>query len=126
MLMVNMSIFINIVFRIFEEKEETMALSTIGNITYLNQNAQLGSIQQANQMQKVDFMLNANMQEFVDRLKAVQEVSPAPQIEAIDPDDKRDKQQSFEQEQNAQSESPSEESVSEEVFSSTHLLDIRA
>lgn len=103
-----------------------MALSTIGNITYLNQNAQLGSIQQANQMQKVDFMLNANMQEFVDRLKAVQEVSPAPQIEAIDPDDKRDKQQAFEQEQNAQSESSSEESVSEEVFPSTHLLDIRA
>nr|QGT50248.1 hypothetical protein Helico6505_0800 [uncultured Helicobacter sp.] len=103
-----------------------MALSTIGNITYLNQNAQLGSIQQANQMQKVDFMLNANMQEFVDRLKAVQEVSPAPQIEAIDPDDKRDKQQSFEQEQNAQSESSSEESAPEEVFSSTHLLDIRA
>lgn len=105
-----------------------MALSTIGNITYLNQNAQLGSIQHANQMQKVDFMLNANMQEFVDRLKAVQEVSPAPQIEAIDPDDKQGKQQAFEQEQDtAQSENTSEESVTEEeTFSSTRLLDIRA
>lgn len=109
-----------------------MALSPIGNVTYINQNSQLGSIQHANSMQKVDFALNANMQEFVDKLKAVQEVSPAPQVQATDPDSEQAKKRGFaqkdgqEQEQNDEPLAVIEE---EEVVcqeESHHLLDIRA
>lgn len=111
------------------KKEKVMALSPIGNITYINQNSQLGSIQHANNMQKVDFVLNANMQEFVDKLKDVQEVSPTPQTEAINPDSQ----------QNAREDSPEDSKkehktteflLEEEELASykdeVSLLDVRA
>ncbi|CAM3427001.1 hypothetical protein [Helicobacter labetoulli] len=109
-----------------------MALTPIGNVTYINQNSQVGSMQHANAMQKVDFALNANMQEFVDKLKAVQEVAPAQETKAIDPDDKQEKKN--EQEAHNDSAQPSEEEslavVEDEsiacVSDEVHLLDIRA
>ena len=105
-----------------------MAISPIGNITYVNQNSQLGSLQLANNMQKVDFMLNANMQEYVDKLKAVQEVSPAPQTEAINPDTEQQKKQEFQESEseNSQEQENAEVLQEEIVLPSTHLLDIRA
>ncbi len=114
-------------------KEETMAVSPIGNVTYINQNSQVGSIQYANNMQKVDVALHANMQEFVDKLKAVQEVSPTPQTEAINPDDKQDKKREFEEkekkkEQDSQNaiESFIEDETPTCATEPTHLLDIKA
>ncbi len=110
-----------------------MALSPIGNVTYINQNSQLGSIQHANNMQKVDFALNANMQEFVDKLKAVQEVSPAPQVEAVDPEKDESKKREFEEKQKEKeqdSQNTAESFVEDEtpIYSAdnTHLLDIKA
>lgn len=114
-----------------------MALSPIGNVTYINQNSQLGSIQHANSMQKVDFALNANMQEFVDKLKAVQEVAPAPQVQATDPDSEQAKKRGFaheedkkEDEENGQEQGNELRAVVEEDVvcqeESHHLLDIRA
>ena len=117
---------------ISKTKVEDMALTPIGNVTYINQNSQVGSMQHANAMQKVDFALNANMQEFVDKLKAVQEVAPAQETKAIDPDDKQEKKN--EQEAHKDSAQPSEEEslavVEDEsiacVSDEVHLLDIRA
>lgn len=113
-----------------------MALSPIGNVTYINQNSQLGSIQHANSMQKVDFALNANMQEFVDKLKAVQEVSPAPQVQATDPDSEQAKKRGFAHEEDKKEDEDKQEQgdellavVEEDVMcqeESHHLLDIRA
>ncbi|MCX2717091.1 hypothetical protein OQH61_05005 [Helicobacter sp. MIT 21-1697] len=109
-----------------------MAVSPIGNVTYINQNSQLGSIQYANNMQKVDFALHANMQEFVDKLKAVQEVSPTPQTEAINPDDKQEKKRNFKEKQDEQEQDSRNilESGEEETLActteQTHLLDIKA
>ena len=113
-----------------------MALGPIGNVTYINQNSQVGSMQHANAMQKVDFALNANMQEFVDKLKTVQEVAPAQETKAIDPDDKGNKKN--EQESHKDSESAkeneslavAEDNMADEsitcVSDEVHLLDIRA
>lgn len=105
-----------------------MALSTIGNVTYINQNSQLGSIQHANNMQKVDFALHANMQEFVDKLKTVQEVSPTPQTKEVDPDGKRENGQDFEQnkEQDRQDSDKEYSSKENTHIDTTHLLDIKA
>lgn len=115
-----------------------MALSPIGNVTFINQNSQLGSVQHANNMQKVDFMLHANMQEFVDKLKAVQEVSPAPETRPIDPDDKQEKKrESQEQEdENSKEEQLNTQGEQESIASTdsiscieneeVHLLDVRA
>ena len=108
-----------------------MALSPIGNVTYINQNSQLGSIQYANNMQKVDIALNANMQEFVDKLKAVQEVSPTPQVEAVDPEKDESKKREFEEREKGQDPQNAIESFIEDETPTcstepTHLLDIKA
>lgn len=116
-----------------------MALSPIGNVTFINQNSQLGSVQHANNMQKVDFMLSANMQEFTDKLKAVQEVAPAPETHAIDPDDKQEKKREQEGREDSKNAKDSEmagdsmEEASKEQGAiacvgdeEVHLLDVRA
>ena len=106
-----------------------MALSPIGNVTYINQNSQLGSIQHANNMHKADFTLATNMQNFVDKMKAVQEVSPAPQVEAIDPEKDENKKRDFQEKQKKQQEQEKTEYVVEDedfIPDKTHLLDIRA
>lgn len=115
-----------------------MALTPIGNVTYINQNSQLGSIQHANATHRADVALNANMQEFVDKLKAVQEVSPAPEIHAIDPDDKQEKKRDFEEEQQEDKQKEEEQNHEAEAIieadeydivcakENAHLLDIRA
>lgn len=120
-----------------------MALSPIGNVTFINQNSQLGSVQHANNMQKVDFMLSANMQEFTDKLKAVQEVSPAPETRAIDPDDKQEKKREQEGREDSENTKDSKEAKDFEMAEDSldeaskeaiacvgdeevHLLDVRA
>lgn len=107
-----------------------MALSPIGNVTYINQNSQVGSMQHANAMQKVDFALNANMQEFVDKLKAVQEVAPAEETKAIDPDDKQEKKNEQESHKDSIKDGEDLAVVEDEsiacVGDEMHLLDIRA
>lgn len=105
-----------------------MALSPIGNVTYINQNSQVSAIQHANSMHKVDFALNANMQEFVDKLKAIQEVSPPPKVQANVLDSGQEKKREF-----AQSKKDNQEEIIAEVEEevvcaeeSQHILDIRA
>lgn len=105
-----------------------MALSPIGNVTYVNQNSQVSAVQHANSMQKVDFALNANMQEFVDKLKAIQEVSPTPQVQANDLDSGQEKKRQSAQNQKKEKKELIGEIEDEVVCmeESHHILDIRA
>lgn len=92
-----------------------MAITPIGNVTYVNQNSQVGSLHHANNMQKVDFMLNANMQDFVDKLKAIQEVNKAPETSAINPDrDSNNKQEQEEKQESKQNTQSIDAEVAEE------------
>ena len=61
-----------------------MAISTIGNITYINQNMQTTSAAYANAAQRGDII----PQEFEDKLKEIQEVRPTETDMKINKDSK--------------------------------------
>lgn len=97
-----------------------MAISPIGNITYINQNTQLNSVQQANAVARGD-MGDAIAKEFQDKLKDIAEVRPTEDSQSINPDKKGNG--GFEQEQNKKKNSEKED---KKVLSpSNHILDIK-
>lgn len=53
-----------------------MAVSPIGNVTFINQNAQVGSVQQANAQVKLDFQAMVNLQSMQEEQDEIQEVRP--------------------------------------------------
>ena len=53
-----------------------MAVSPISNVNFINQNSQVGSIQQANNEVKLDFQAMISLQEMQDKENEVQEVRP--------------------------------------------------
>ena len=53
-----------------------MAVSPISNVNFINQNSQVGSIQQANNQVKLDFQAMISLQEMQDKENEVQEVRP--------------------------------------------------
>ncbi|WP_297810552.1 hypothetical protein [uncultured Helicobacter sp.] len=53
-----------------------MAVSPIGNITHIHQNAQVGSVQHANTQTKLDFQAMVNLQEMQDKQEEIKEVRP--------------------------------------------------
>lgn len=97
-----------------------MAISPIGNITYINQNTQLNSVQQANAVARGD-MADVISKEFQDKLKDIQEVRPTEDSQSINPDKKGDG--SFEQEKKEKKNLKKE--AKEENPPSTHILDIK-
>lgn len=99
-----------------------MAISTIGNLTYINQNAQVSANTQASTQHRADIANLANMQDFQDKLDDIQEVRKLEENEAISPD-----AQHKNQEQEQQQGKPKEEEEEEQkVLSAQHILDIRA
>lgn len=101
-----------------------MAISPIGNITYINQNMQATSATHANAMQRGDMI----PQEFEDKLKEIQEVRPTETGNKIDKDTKGNGQwEEGEQEERE----PSEQKESNPLDSSlnsgegAHLLNIK-
>lgn len=101
-----------------------MAISPIGNITYINQNMQATSATHANAMQRGDMI----PQEFEDKLKEIQEVRPTETGNKIDKDTKGNGQwEEGEQEERE----PSEQEESSPLDSSpnsdesAHLLNIK-
>lgn len=101
-----------------------MAISPIGNITYINQNMQATSATHANAMQRGDII----PQEFEDKLKEIQEVRPTETGNKIDKDTKGNGQwEEGEQEERE----PSEQEESNPLDSSlnsdegAHLLNIK-
>ncbi len=100
-----------------------MAISTIGNITYINQNMQTTSTQHANATQRSDFI----PQEFEDKLKEIEEVRPTEQNQKVDKDSKN--KQEFEQESKKNpKQNPAQEQNTESSDngdSSAYLLNIK-
>ncbi|PAF47576.1 hypothetical protein BKH46_03900 [Helicobacter sp. 12S02634-8] len=102
-----------------------MAISPVGNVTYINQNAQASSIQQANAITRSD-MTHIINQEFQDKLKDIQEVRPTPNAHAIDADAKdKEKSPQHHQNPNSSAQDPKEESSQSHPAQSQHLLDIK-
>lgn len=101
-----------------------MAVSTIGNITYINQNMQTTSANHANATQRGDFI----PQEFENKLKEIAEVRPTETLQKTDEDGKNAKQEA--QEQNKRNEESSTQSNSQTKkntqtrYKSSALLDI--
>ena len=63
-----------------------MAVSPISNVNYINQNSQVGSVQQANAQVKLDFQTMVNLQEMQDRQEEIQEVRPTEETLKTDED----------------------------------------
>ncbi len=97
-----------------------MAISPIGNLTYINQNTQ-ASLQ--NQTNRVDATL-LNLQEHTDKLKEIEEVRTPEDAQKIDKDRKNQKNS---QEERKQKESENKNEPMDEAPSSkpsTQFLDI--
>lgn len=101
-----------------------MAISPIGNITYINQNMQATSATHANAMQRGDMI----PQEFEDKLKEIQEVRPTETGNKIDKDTKGNGQwEEGEQEEREPSEQEESNPLDSSPHSdeSAHLLNIK-
>lgn len=98
-----------------------MAISPIGNITYINQNTQLNSVQQANAVARGD-MGDVIAKEFQDKLKDIQEVRPTEDSQSINPDKKG--KGGFAQEDKREKKDL-EKKDSQTLPSTHHILDIK-
>lgn len=103
-----------------------MAISTIGNITYINQNMQTTSANHANAMQRGDMI----PQEFEDKLKEIQEVRPTETNNKINKDAKGNQnwgeEEPKEEEPKASDEETNTESSKDFTHADdTHLLNIK-
>lgn len=98
-----------------------MAISPIGNITYINQNTQLNSVQQANALARGD-MGDVIAKEFQDKLKDIQEVRPTEDSQSINPDKKG--KGGFAQEDKREKKDL-EKKDSQTLPSTHHVLDIK-
>lgn len=81
-----------------------MAVSTIGNITYINQNMQTTSANLANATQRGDFI----PQEFENKLKEIAEVRPTENLQKTDENGKNAKQDKQEKEDKEEKEEKQE------------------
>ncbi|WP_277641448.1 hypothetical protein [Wolinella succinogenes] len=101
-----------------------MAVSPIGNVTYINQNMQTSSIQHANAQQRLDFQAMVNLQEMDDKLDEIEEVRPTEETEALDPDREKEKEQSAKHQEEEESEKEEPEEEAPAPPHSSHILDI--
>ncbi|MCE3039505.1 hypothetical protein [Helicobacter anatolicus] len=96
-----------------------MAISPIGNITYINQNTQVNVANLRNN----ESMPIIN-QEFKDKINEIQEVRPTEETNTINKDSKKENKQNF-QEKNTKEQDDKEE-IEKQNYSSEHILDIKA
>lgn len=99
-----------------------MAVSTIGNITYINQNMQTTSANLANATQRGDFI----PQEFENKLKEIAEVRPTENLQKTDENGKNAKQDKQEKEKKEERQENKQDSTSSQnqPRKSNALLDI--
>lgn len=103
-----------------------MAVSSIGNLTYINQNLQVGTNLQANAQHRMDLANLTNMQDFQEKLEENKEVRKLEENEAVHPDRNSRHQAGGQQEGKHQEEQSQMHSSQEENATSDHLLDIKA
>lgn len=100
-----------------------MAISPIGNVTYINQNSQINALQQANALTRAD-MANIINKEFQDKINDIQEVRPTEDTQALNPDAQNNNKGESNEEQQRQNKNNKED---EDISSSSHhILDILA
>lgn len=101
-----------------------MAISPIGNVTYINQNSQINALQQANALTRAD-MANIINKEFQDKINDIQEVRPTEDTQALNPDAQNNNKggESNEAQQRQNKDNKEDEDISS---SSHHILDILA
>lgn len=97
-----------------------MAVSTIGNITYINQNMQTTSANLANATQRGDFI----PQEFENKLKEIAEVRPTETLQKTDENGKNSKQEQEERESQKPQEQKEQPAKVLDSPKSNALLDI--
>ena len=97
-----------------------MAVSTIGNITYINQNMQTTSANLANATQRGDFV----PQEFENKLKEIAEVRPTETLQKADESGKNGKQEQEEREPQKPQEQKEQPAKATDSPKSNALLDI--
>lgn len=100
-----------------------MAVSPVGNMTYINQNAQIGSMQHANAQVKLDFQAMVNLQTLQEQQEVIQEVRPAEEtLEAKDEREGNGKQEKDkEDKKQANSSNTEQESITTDSDGIVHL-----
>lgn len=103
-----------------------MAISPIGNVTYINQNSQINALQQANALTRAD-MTNIINKGFQDKINEIQEVRPAEDTQALNPDSQNNNKSEFnESEQHHAKKDKEGENDKTASSSSNYILDILA
>lgn len=98
-----------------------MAISPLGNLTFINQNLQVGASMQAGTQHREDVANLANMQDFQEKLEGVEEIRKLEENESLNPD--RDPQKQ-DQEEHQKNKSPKKQD--EQHAQGGHLFDVRA
>ncbi|MDA3968157.1 hypothetical protein [Helicobacter ibis] len=102
-----------------------MAVSPVGNTTFINQNSQVSSTQHANAQAKLDFQALVNIQEMENKQNEIAEVRPAEDIKKTDEDAKGSKQEQEKKEKKNKKKQKKEQEKDEIVRDShgdiTHL-----
>ena len=107
-----------------------MAVTPLGNSTFVSQNAALPSTQASNELAKENFAALANLSEFQSKDKSVERIDRATPADELQEEvkDKRDeetkKQEQEAKKQGGRRESSGENSESSEDGASLHRLDI--
>ena len=78
-----------------------MAVSFVGNITYINQNSQTTAMQHAATQARPDILLEANKGEFERKLQEIDHINPTQASPSVDKDGSNHASQNFEQDSQA-------------------------
>ncbi|MGI0406762.1 hypothetical protein ACRE1U_05575 [Helicobacter himalayensis] len=63
-----------------------MAVSFVGNITYINQNTQASSVALSNAQARPDIVQEASLNEFERKLQEIESITPADEAQSINKD----------------------------------------
>ena len=91
-----------------------MSITPLSAVTYVNQNTQTNSVQQANSQQRLDFAAVVNEEIMRQEEEKIKEVRPTEEVAEVNPDDQR-KQEQEEREEDEGKEEEQNEDESEEL-----------
>lgn len=99
-----------------------MSITPLSAVTYMNQNTQTNSVQQANSQQRLDFAAVVNEEIMREEEEKIKEVRPTEEIAEVDPDNQREQEQEEEEEEEeeeqAEEQNEEESAENEEVAAS--------
>ena len=95
-----------------------MSITPLSAVTYMNQNTQTNSVQQANSQQRLDFAAVVNEEIMREEEEKIKEVRPTEEIAEVDPDNQREQEQEEEEEEEEEEQNEEESAENEEVAAS--------